>query len=217
MKTILDVYKEYKIMPSLGEHMLRVASVASLICDNFTLPIDKQKIIAIALLHDMGNIIKSRLDIFPEFVEPEGLGYWEQVKNDFILKFGNDEHQATVAIINELGLPESYAVFANKNRFSMLCAHKNDTDFNVKILHYSDMRVSPHGVMSYEDRQTEARSRYKDFKSGITEKERDMLYECGRAIEKQIFEKCKIKPEDITDESISSLMQDLKSFVIKSN
>ena len=34
-------------------------------------------------------------------------------------------------------------------------------------------------------------------------------------IEKQIFSKCKIKPEDITDETVKPVIEELKNFVIK--
>ena len=43
MRKILDIYDEYKIMPNLQEHMLRVAAVASLICDNFDEVLPKKR------------------------------------------------------------------------------------------------------------------------------------------------------------------------------
>jgi hypothetical protein len=41
-KNILDIYEEYKIMSVLSRHMLRVAAVASMICDNLTEPVNKK-------------------------------------------------------------------------------------------------------------------------------------------------------------------------------
>jgi len=38
---IQQIYDKYQIMPNLQEHMLRVAGVASIICDNYTKPVNK--------------------------------------------------------------------------------------------------------------------------------------------------------------------------------
>ncbi len=64
MRKISEIYEEYKIMPNLREHQLRVAAVAAQICDNFNKPLNKKEIITACLLHDMGNIIKFKLELF---------------------------------------------------------------------------------------------------------------------------------------------------------
>ena len=56
--------------------------------------------------------------------------------------------------------------------------------------------------------------RYQDKNKGH-EAEREKLVACGAEMEKQIFSKCKIKPEDITDETIAPIIEELKNFVIK--
>jgi hypothetical protein len=117
MRKIKDIYEEYKIMPNLQMHQLRVAGVVSQLCDSLNLEVTKETLIITCLLHDMGNIIKSRLDYFPEFIKPEGLGYWQNVKDEFIQKYGEDEHEATVQIIKELGLPERVVNLAGKTDF----------------------------------------------------------------------------------------------------
>ena len=81
-------------------------------------------------------------------------------------------------------------------------------------MHYADMRVSPYGVVSLEERMKEAKNRYK-LESPSEEEERERLIECGREIEKQIFAKCKIKPEDINNETVTPLIPILKNFVTK--
>ena len=40
MMKIIDIYKKYSIPPQLQLHQLRVASVAKLICDNLTIPVE---------------------------------------------------------------------------------------------------------------------------------------------------------------------------------
>ena len=215
MKTISEIYEEYKIMPTLREHMLRVAGVASLICDNFTEPLNKEEIISACLLHDMGNIIKFNLEYFPEFNKPEGLEYWQNVQNEYIEKYGEREHEATLKIIRELGIPKKIVTLASEDQFSLLCQHQNSGDMGMKIVHYADARVSPHKVVSYDERMGEAKERYKDHKYSFQGDEHFRLVACGKEIEKQIFAKCKIKPEDINDDTVNPLILKLKDFMIK--
>lgn len=214
-KNILDIYTEYKIMPNLQLHMLRVAAVASIICDNFIREVNKEKIIFACLLHDMGNIIKSNLLYFPEFNEPEGIDYWENVKSEYIKKYGDNEHNATLKIMEELGATPEYISIVDKIDFVNVCDHSMQEDFIMKIVVYADMRVDPKGVVSYEGRMNEAKKRYKTFRHLTTDKQREKLFSCGQDIEKQIFSKCRIKPEDINDEIVEPIISSLKDFVIK--
>ena len=215
-RKISDIYTEYKIIPSLQLHMLRVAAAASIICDNFNESLPKDDIITACLLHDMGNIIKFKMDVIPEFFQPEGVEYWQSVKDEYKAKYGADEHNATVKIIEELNLSNRVASsLANLNRFSLICEHRDSSDMNIKIVHYSDGRVTPYGIVSYEDRMNEAKKRYENYDNSPREIERKRLVDCGLEIEKQIFAKCKIKPEDITDKEVAPIIESLKDFVIK--
>lgn len=214
MRKISDIYEEYKIMPNLQMHQLRVASVVSQLCDSLSLEVTKEILIITCLLHDMGNIIKSKLDYFPEFIQPEGLDYWQSVKDEFIQKYGDDEHEATVQIIKELGLPGRVVNLAGENRFSYMCKHSEGEDLMQKLIHYADGRVGPHGILSYDERMNDANKRYKNHKLSVEEKERDRLVNCGRDIEKYIFSHSNIKPEDINDESVAKIIEELKNFEI---
>ena len=56
---ILEIYNKYHLPENLQMHMLRVAACSNLIIDNWNgLDIDKQAIIRVCLLHDMGNMVK---------------------------------------------------------------------------------------------------------------------------------------------------------------
>ena len=213
--TAEQIYKKYKITPSLQMHMFRVAAVASIICDNFSEPLNKEEIISACLLHDMGNIVKFKMNVIPKFFEPEGVEYWQGVKDEYIRKYGDNEHEVTEKIIQEIGLPENLISLAGQNQFSLICRHRDSDNINMKIVHYADGRVNPHGVVSYEDRMNEARSRYQNDENRHLEGERQKLVACGADIEKQIFAKCKIKPEDITDEAVAPIIAELRNFVIK--
>ena len=56
---IIDIYNKYHIPKTLQLHMLRVSACAMLILDNWNgNKLDKESIIKVSLLHDMGNIAK---------------------------------------------------------------------------------------------------------------------------------------------------------------
>lgn len=221
-RNILNIYKKYKIMSNLQLHMLRVASVSKIIFDNWTgdEKIDEEKLLTMSLLHDMGNIIKFRLDYFPESLEPEGLEYWQDVQNNYIKKYGHDEHNATVKIMQELGIKQDIVNLVESMNFGLLCKHKEKTNpIELRILHYADLRVSPYGITSYEERIADVEKRYADIPhdkfNKIEKRTRTELLACGKDIEHYIFENCKIKPEDINDESAKDLIEELKNFVVK--
>ncbi len=214
-KTISDIYSEYKIMPRLQDHMLRVAAVASMICDNFDEPLPKKDIVLLCLLHDMGNIIKSNLNYFPEFLEPEGLGFWQGVQNEYFEKYGKDEHEATLAIMRELNVNEELVELLYQIEFPLMCQHRDGSDKRIKIITYSDNRVDPKGVVSFNERMEEARIRYKNKKLlKRPEEERLKLVACGQEIEKQVFSKCKIRPEDVNNETVAPIVAQLRHFII---
>ena len=213
MKTISEIYEEYKIFPMLQDHMLRVAGVASVICDSLDLPIEKNKMIIACLLHDMGNIVKADLGYFSSFAQEE-IEYWEEVKKEYIEKYGASEHEVNTKISKEIGLSDEMLKIIDQNRFALICKHRGEEDIFVKILHYADARVGPFGVLSYEGRMDEAKERYKN-RSEFAEENRLKLVACGKEIERQIFAHSKIKPEDINDETVKSIISELRNFVIK--
>lgn len=215
MKTISEIYEEYKIMPSLAEHMLRVTAVASQLCDSCTVTVDKNLIITACLVHDLGNILKFDLESFPEFLEPYGLEYWQDVKNEYIAKYGEDEHVATIAIIRELNLPDEVIHLVDNVGHNHFCDQLDREDFNHKIINYADVRVAPYGVVSYTERMDDVTRRYKSRPNFIGNEKHETSIACGYEIEKQIFSYSSIKPEDITDEAIAHLIEELKDFVIK--
>jgi len=98
--SIQNIYDKFNILPNLRMHMIRVAGVANLICDNWhgnNLPnenwngkqLGRNDIIATALVHDLGNIVKFIFS--PEtahYYGPEAarLEYWQRVKGRYYCK-----------------------------------------------------------------------------------------------------------------------------------
>ena len=216
MRKITDIYEEYKIMPHLQMHQLRVAAITVIICDSLDIDIDKDTIIKASLIHDMGNVIKFDLSQTKSiFGLPDSeIEDIHNMQGEFIEKYGQNEHTATSLIASELSMSDSVIHLVSENRFSNLCIDKDGDDWKLKILHYSDGRVGPHGILSFDERMQDAGKRYENHSLSIDKKEHDRLVDCGKDIEKQIFAHSKIKPEDITDESVAGIIEELKNFEI---
>jgi len=211
---VTNIYENYKIMPQLQLHMFRVAGVASIICDNFKEEVDKESIIAACLIHDIGNIVKFDLRKFPQDLKPEGYEYWRKVQDDYFEKYGKDDHQATYKILKELGISKRLLNLINTMELRKASENVKKKGFEIKITQYADMRDSPTGVTSMEERLREAQERFmrnKGVNTGLFNKYKSSMQE----IEIQIFEKCKVKPSYITNETVQPMLESLREFEIQ--
>jgi hypothetical protein len=218
MRVVQEIYAAYRIMPSLQLHQLRVASAGKMICDHFSGPLDPHAVILACLFHDMGNIIKSDLTTFPEFVEPEGYDYWKKIKDEWHAKYGDDEHAATIEIAKEIGVNRSAVALMEGVGFSKIENTRDSGSYEQKIVEYADSRIGPYGVLSLEDRHEEAYRRYSTRQHHDIPKVRerfDELASAAREIEKQVFARCSIKPENINDESVAPLVEELRNYPIE--
>lgn len=201
-------------MPQLVTHQLRVASVANMVCDFLSIDIDKDNIIKACALHDMGNIVKFNLDINHRkeyYNDTNNLEDWISVQKDFIDRYGHNDHKANLAIVKELGMSERIYDLIDNINSDLVEEMIFSSDFAKKICMYADSRVSPHGVVSIEERSLNAIERYKDHPYNFTEKERLSFVKKITEIEKQIFSLSNIKPEDINDESIRGYIEKIKN------
>jgi|SRR5665213_138810 len=222
MRTPREIYEAYRIMPILDTHQLRVASVAKMICDSFAnstdSPIDARSIILTALFHDMGNIIKSNLDYFPDlFKDQEERAYWEKVKQEYIEKYGVNEHYAALAITEELGLSEVVRRYIAGIGFSNVKTTRDSGSYEEKICEYADLRVGPFGVLTLEGRITDIQTRYAGRRHAAVpddENEFNELKQAAFEMEGQIFAKTSIKPEDINDASVAPLIEELRDYQV---
>ena len=218
MKTSQEIYTKYKIMPSLQLHQLRVASVAKLICSNFTKPVNEKDVVLACLFHDMGNIIKSEITYFPEFAEPEGVEYWEKVKAEFVAKYGPDHHVAGATIAREIELPPRAVELIEGIGYSKLDAIVSSADWDQKIAEYSDTRVGPRGVLSLEGRLAEGRTRYLETATSRphydTESGFEKLAQTAGELERQVAGCMRIMPSDIKDASIAPFIEKLRNYEV---
>jgi hypothetical protein len=220
---ILEIYKQYQIMPQQAEHMLRVAGVGKMVCENINSPQpplwkrggeqDSRDIIIACLLHDMGNIIKFDFSQTKKIINQElDLDYWREVQQAFKAKYGSNEHTAHLQIAKELGASERVIELIGAISFLGAPNNASGNDFGKKICQYADDRVSPFGVVSLEERFLDLRSRYVNHQGETPERE---AFETAlRQIETQIFEHCKIKPEEITEMKVQEQVVKLRRFEI---
>jgi len=206
---IIEIYKKYQIMPQLQLHQLRVAGVASIILDHFPQDLDRDEIITACLLHDMGNIIKFDLNLFPESLKPRGYQYWEDVKHEYIQKYGNDSSKAAININKELHKSSSVLSLLKSIGFTKGDEIYKTTNFSKKITAYADQRVAPYGVVPMLERFQEGKER-----KG-REKEMLLMVAKWQKIEEQIFFQCNLKPEEITDRKVNAKILKLKEFNIQ--
>jgi hypothetical protein len=217
MKTVQELYDAYRIMPGLQLHQLRMAAVAKTLCDNSTREIDEHAVLLACLFHDMGNIIKSDLTIFPEFLEPEGESHWRLVQRDFIQKYGEDTHVANVRIAHEIGLPSAAISLIDGIGFSRLVQIAERGSFEQMLCEYGDLRTGPHGVLSLDGRAYEGRERYKGRPGhAVSESEErfTVLLAAAHEVEKKVFAEATIAPDDITEQSVRGLFPELREYKV---
>jgi hypothetical protein len=212
---ISAVYQKYAIMPSLQLHMYRVAGVAKIICQNMLVEVENEDIVFACLLHDMGNILKFNFNLFPEFLQPEGREYWQKIKDQYEVKYGNEEHAAAMEIAKELQVSKKVLELIKSIEFTFAVNNFESRDIAKIICQYSDMRVTPYGVQSLRLRLEDGRKRFK-----LSNKDEDIqsykkMVSALHQMEKLIFSQTKIDPEEITEEIVMKEVARLRQFRIK--
>ena len=210
MRTAREIYGEYKIMPSLQMHQLRVAAVGKLICEHLNKPVRTEDVVVACLFHDMGNILKFDLGAMPGFLEPEGLEYWQKVKEEFNNKYGTEQHSATEKIARELKLPQAILEILGATGFSRIAEVAASSSMETKIVQYADMRVGPFGILPFKERLADLSRRYAAKKNHLSEAAERGCYD----IERQIFAQAAIKPEDINDAAVAPLIEELWEYPV---
>ena len=207
---ILQIYNKYHLPANLQMHMLRVAACSNLIIDNWTGPdIDKQAIIRVCLLHDMGNIVKIPEDFSKdeEFIK---------IRKKYFDKYGTNDHEINLEIGEQEGLSEKELKILDGKRSRKNEETLKSNSYERKICAYCDQRVAPDGVVSIKERLEDAKVRYKNKPLSVwsNEEKANHLIDCSLGIEKQIMEHCKLKAEDINDVSIKEYIEKLKEYEI---
>ena len=212
-KTISEIYKDYNLMPQLVAHQLRVTAVASAIIESFSEPLHVPELISACLLHDMGNILKFDLPGFPQFLDSNGLAYWEGVQEEWRVKYGSDEHAATLEIAREIGVSDLTLSYIDAVGFSGAVENEKSDIFEKKIAPYADMRVAPYGITTLTERMEDAHRRYANRLDQMGHESKIAISNAALySMEKQIFAHASIAPSDITAESCEKYISGLEKY-----
>ncbi len=216
--TPLEVYQTHRVYRGLQKHQFRVAAVARFVALRSRGAADVELVTRVGLFHDMGNIIKADLPRYQEFLAPEGLAYWEGVKQEMIATYGADEHVATAAICREIGVSDAELMLIENMRFSRTQWILEEGSIEQKICKYADMRVSPWGILPMRERLAEARERYQGHPMDRGDVYTPELLErsarfCDE-IEAYLVGRCDFRPEDITDASMAPILEELKRYPV---
>ena len=207
---ILRIYDKYHLPENLQMHMLRVAACSNLIIDNWNGPyIDKQAIIRVCLLHDMGNMVKIPEDFSKdeEFIK---------IRKEYFDKYGTNDHEINLEIGKQEGLTEKELKILDGKRSRKNEETLKSNSYERKICAYCDQRVAPDGVVSIKERLEDAKVRYKNKPLSVwsNEEKANHLIDCSLGMEKQIMEHCILNSDDINDRTIKKYIEKLKKYDI---
>ena len=206
---ILKIYNQYHLPENLQMHMLRVAACTNLILDNWTgKPIDRKAVTRVSLLHDMGNMVK----ILEEGQDREFI----VIRRKYFKEYGTNDHEINMLIGKNLGLNKKELEILNGKRSRKNEQTAKSDNYEIKICAYCDQRVAPDGVVSLKERLEDAKIRYKDKPLSVwsNEEKANQLIKWALEIEKQVMECCRLKPEDINNQSIQTYIDRLKEYEI---
>lgn len=156
--------------------MRRVAAVVAWVLDHWKGPeVDKDAVIAAALVHDLGNIVKFDFDwpgqaqlVGEEWNRKE---YWKAVQETVFARYGTKHDDATDAMLAELGADPSVGRIVHATGYQHLPRMAQHGSWEEKLLVYGDLRVAPHGIVSREERMREGRERYAQLHPRVRDSE----------------------------------------------
>ena len=200
---VAQIYVQYKIPQNLQEHMLRVAALSQILTENWIGKLlDKEAILQTCLFHDMANIIKFNFNNPVFKMTPEEIRYWQAVRQELVKKYSNNIHAATLAICQEINLPETVLDLVNKLEWSNTPAILKNKDLESGITVYCDMRIGPFGIMSLNNRIADLQARNPSADYSQTKKDAVLL-------EKTLQEQISISVNSITDPQLNRLFDQL--------
>lgn len=221
MRTVVEIYEEYRIAPWLQLHQLRVTAIARFLAERIPgTHIDT--VVQAALFHDMGNVLKFDFtsDLLLSYVQEKGVEYWKEIQDDFRARYGDDEHSATNSICKEIGLSAAVIDLIDHMGFSKAGETLRSESWELKCVEYGDMRVSPAGIVSIEDRLAEGRTRYLKRTDGVTygsshdEEEFEKNKKLFLEVEKQLATRGNFDPKEVTNERLAASIEELKKYAL---
>ncbi len=169
--TCFELMDKYHMLENIKAHSIVVTKVARVITvglRNAGLDISIEKVVAGALLHDIGKTSS--------------------------LGTGKDHSEIGRQICLENHLDETASIVAEHVRLKDYSPNGNYSE--KEIVFYSDKRVNHDGIVSLEDRLTYILERYGKNKEGLCLAIR-MNFELCKRVEKKLFKKLTFNPESL--------------------
>jgi hypothetical protein len=207
--TISNIYTQYSTPKNLQQHMLRVASLASLITENWTTPhLSKNDILVTCLLHDIAKPMTFDLAKQAQFgMSAQDIEKLAKLQKTLRQTYGDNEHIATYKICQEIGVNENILRLIDNLEWSNipLLLEKNDIESLIPI--YCDMRIGPEALLSIEVRVADVTKREESNKT-------DEFTKNGIELEKTIQSHCKYDLKSITNEKIENKTGQMAEYFI---
>ncbi len=197
-----EIYERFEVEKGLRLHQRRVAGVADLICDTWIgEPLNRDTLVAAALVHDLGSIVKWDLTPRGSLLDEEETNRYREIQKRIRKRYGNDEYQATHAMVEQCKPEKLLLEILRLQQPEHLPALVESAFLEAKIAMYADARVKPQGVASLQERFDDLIRRYQNRGEEHIEKMRK-----GHAglivIESQIFAQCILTSDAITEATI---------------
>jgi broad specificity phosphatase PhoE/uncharacterized protein (UPF0147 family) len=214
-----QIYEKYSVPTNVRRHMIQVAAVAELLCEKSKKKTNKEDIIAAALIHDLGNIVKMNFDDkekikLLDLNDRKQLSFLRIKQKEFLQRYGSNDGMANQKIVEEIGVNQKVNYLFKHKALERETDQKWKNNLDLMIFTYADLRVAPNGVTTLKNRLAEFAKRY-DLKSDKKKWEYSQAF-CIFAddLEKTLFKNLLIKPKDITTLSIKKYFEKYEGAVL---
>lgn len=207
--TIQQVYEKYSTPKNLQEHMLRVAALSKIICDNWTgVEINKLEILKACLLHDIAKPINfDNTKHLMYGITTQEIGGITKLQSFINKEYNGDEGVALLGITTSLGISDGSINILKSMEWKHTMRLLSENNIETLIPVYCDRRIGPNGVLSLQQRLDDLKSRAKvDYY--------DDYVKNGEILEQRIQEFVSLDLNSITDGNLNALFSELLNLEI---
>lgn len=205
---IQDLYDRFQTPKNLQLHMLRVGALGKVIIDNWNGDaVDTTAILQTCLFHDIAKPLTFDLSKQSQFgmleADIKRLADWQAHTKR---QYGEKEHEAAVAIFMEIGCTQESVSLIDDFEWKYLPRLLKEKKMEALISLYCDMRISPTGILSIQERMNELRTRRDDL--GWMKD----APEAVPALESLLQKNVSIELDSISHESVEKLALELRDY-----
>lgn len=210
--TIQQAYDKYRVPVNLQLHQLRVAALAQIMMENWTGPsLDETTLVTAALFHDFAKLIGFDLGKRVNDETDAEIAELERDQKWLREKYGKNDHEVTVKICHELGVPQAVVDLLEKKNIRpwdvKIQTIFDSPSFELKILSNCDARISPNGLTTMDERFAEVLQRVDAQSTESTE----LL---PWKIQELLQENIKIELDGIKPEEVDRRAEELRNWEI---